>query len=39
MLLAIAAQLAASEEWLLPGVLADGDYWLPEPEAGTLVSR
>ena len=38
-LLAIAAQLAASQGWLLPGDLAGGDYWLPEPEAGTLVSR
>jgi DNA-binding transcriptional LysR family regulator len=38
-LLAIAAELAAAEGWLLPGDLTSGDYWLPEPEAGTLVSR
>ena len=38
-LLAAAAQLAAAEGWLLPADLANGDYWLPEPEAGTLVSR
>ena len=38
-LLAVAAQLAVSEGWLLPADLARGDYWLPEPEAGTLVSR
>ena len=39
MLLHAAAQLAVAEGWLLPADLADGDYWLPEPEAGTLVSR
>jgi DNA-binding transcriptional LysR family regulator len=38
-LLAAAARLASSEDWLLPAALAGDDYWLPEPEAGTLVSR
>jgi DNA-binding transcriptional LysR family regulator len=39
MLLAAAKQMAVSEEWLLPAGLMGGDYWLPEPEAGTLLGR